>query len=491
MPPSNEHLLRRAGGSYFRIERVLGSGAMGSVFLVRDPNLADRRRVVKVLHEEQALSSRAVERFQREARAMARLHHPHIAGVEDIGLLEPQAGARPLPYYVMPWVDGESLRAILKRRTRLSPAEVLDLGVQAASALEAIHDAGVIHCDVKPDNLVVARASGALVLIDFGVMHLEVEGERSGFYGTFAYASDHQVAGNTPRRDDDLFSLSMVLYELACGVRPFAELGSGSEAARARAGKHARPLRKHGVEHPLLESVLEAGIDPDPTKRWTDAAAMKRALEHVRKLFGDAPADARQAATREGAPKKITPTDLADPTVAGAARAPAPLAATVESEGVRREAAKPTLPTVQVEKAAPAIDPEADKPTRKLTPIEAPIAPPIALPIAPRVAALPFVPAKPEYRNRHAQFLFPPRAFPPLRPVAAPAPPKRGIRDVVLAAVSIAMLAVSLVVAALILRGPGKSASSSANDANDANAPSSANGASKAAVPGPRPGSGL
>lgn len=315
-----ETILRRPGGLYFKVERALGGGAMGEVYVVRDPNLANRRRVIKVLHAAAASHPPSVERFFKEARAMARLHHANIATVDDIGTLVDEGGRTTSPYYAMPWVEGESVRALLARRRRLAPEEALDLVIQAASALGAMHEAGVIHCDIKPDNLVVSN--GKLAVIDFGVMHLEASGEREGFHGTFAYASAHQLAGKTPRREDDLFSLSMVLYELVAGARPFAEMGSGPDAARARAGKRARPLREHGIDHALLEAIVEGGIDPRPEKRWSDASSMVRALKRVRTLF--ATADAR--ATRRGvhlrttrhaplAPERISPTDLADPTV--------------------------------------------------------------------------------------------------------------------------------------------------------------------------------
>ena len=320
LPP--ETILRRPGGLYFKVERALGGGAMGNVYVVRDPNLANRRRVIKVLHADAAAHPPAVERFVREARAMARLQHPNIAAVEDIGMIEDERGRPKTSFYVMPYVEGESVRSLLARRRRLPPKDALALVIQAATALVAMHGAGVIHCDIKPDNMVVTEG-GKLVVIDFGVMHLEAAGEREGFYGTFAYASDHQVAGKTPRREDDLFALSMVLYELLAGVRAFSEHGSGPDAARARAGKKARPLRDFGIDHALLETLVEGGIDPDDKKRWTDAEAMLRALKRVATLFDDkeraAPPlmDPHLRTTRHAplAHEKISPTDLADPTV--------------------------------------------------------------------------------------------------------------------------------------------------------------------------------
>ncbi|CAN5764529.1 hypothetical protein BH09MYX1_BH09MYX1_59810 [soil metagenome] len=322
-------LLRRPGGLYFKIERGLGGGSMGEVYVVRDGNLANRQRVIKVLQAELAPKPVAVERFLRKARAMARLRHPNIVSIEDIGMLEDERGRPTVPYYVMPFVEGESLRALLDQKRTLPPGRALDLIRQAASGLAAMHAAGVIHCDVKPDNLVISKADGALVLIDFGVMHLEVEGAREGFYGTYGYASEHQLEGHAPRREDDLYSLSMVLYELLVGVRPFAEHGSGVKGALARAGKHAISLRERGIDHAILETLVERGIHPDVAKRWPDAETMMRSAKHVRTLFDDAkplaalarsPANAARIhlqTTRVAlvpAPAKITPTDLADPT---------------------------------------------------------------------------------------------------------------------------------------------------------------------------------
>lgn len=365
---------------------------------------------------------------------MARLHHPNIAGVEDIGTLEDDRGLVGAPYYAMPYVDGESVRALLKRRIRLSPGEALDLVIQAAAGLAAIHDAGVIHCDVKPDNLVIARANGAVVLIDFGVMHLEVEGERSGFYGTFAYASDHQVAGKTPRREDDLFSLSMVLYELVTGVRAFADFGSGSEGARARAGKRPTPARKHGIEHPILETLIETGLHPDEAKRWSDAGTMKRALERVRTLFVERGAPEAKQAPTKNAPlgRKITPTDLADPTV------PRPRA--IGDEIVTRVSLAAIPPrAIEATKASAGMRKFDTAVTIVNAPAPVPIvgaAPPVSRDVLPPTVLRPLAAA---FARKQA----------PLRA------PRSQRRDVWLAVSSMVLLAASIVVAAWILKTGG------------------------------------
>ncbi len=200
----------------YALERPLGHGAMSVVDLARDVEL-DREVAVKRLAENFARDDDLRARFQREARLAARLAHPNVVRVYDVGSDDDGR-----PFIAMEFVDGETLAELLARRGPLPPDEVAALGVQACRALAAAHAAGLVHRDVKPQNLILRR-DGLLKLGDFGIA-FGLEGTRltiaGTVLGTAAYLAPEQARGEEVTAAADIYGLGAVLYELLTGHPP-------------------------------------------------------------------------------------------------------------------------------------------------------------------------------------------------------------------------------------------------------------------------------
>src|ERR1051325_9187595 len=210
--------LERAVGSQYEIVRLLGAGGMGSVYLARE-RLLERQVAIKVLRRE-LVNADGQERFIREARTAARLTHPHIVPMYSFGQADDTL------YYVMGYVDGESLEQRLKRLQKLEPGEARRVLAELASALEYAHGNGVVHRDIKPDNVMLERGTSRAILTDFGIAKISAAGTqitRTGMIvGTPLYMSPEQAAGD---RDvdgrSDLYSLGVIGYRMLSGRVPF------------------------------------------------------------------------------------------------------------------------------------------------------------------------------------------------------------------------------------------------------------------------------
>ena len=243
-------------GGRYEIERPLGHGAMAVVDLARDHEL-DRDVALKRLAENLARDAGLRERFVREGRLAARLNHPNIVRVFDVG----EADGR--PYIAMEHVDGETLADTLVRRGPLPPKEAAALGAQAARALAAAHAAGLVHRDVKPHNLLV-RSDGVLKLGDFGIA-VGVEGTRltlaGTVLGTAAYLAPEQARAEEVTAAADVYALGLVLAELVTGrPDPAARIGGpfGDTIRRCvAADPRARPSASE-VAHELEGDTVAA-----------------------------------------------------------------------------------------------------------------------------------------------------------------------------------------------------------------------------------------
>ena len=251
----------------YRLERSLGQGGMATVFAARDEEL-HRPVAVKLLAENLGHDPELRARFLREARLAARLSHPNVVRVFDAGEDEGR------PYIVMELVDGETVADLLVRRGRLDPAEAVALGRQAAEALQHAHDAGLVHRDVKPQNLLLRR-DGTLEIADFGIARaaettrLTLAGT---VLGTAAYLAPEQALGEDVGPAADVYSLGAVLYELLAGEPPF-RFESLAQLAAER--PPLRPLRELAPDVPqALEDVVMSTLARNPTYRPASAAEL-------------------------------------------------------------------------------------------------------------------------------------------------------------------------------------------------------------------------
>ena len=248
---------------------------MGAVYLAREPFL-DRSVAVKVLHGD-VVSGDARERFLREARTAARLSHPHIVPLYTFG----QAGG--LLYYVMGFVDGESLGARLTREGRLSPGETRRIASELADGLHYAHQMGVVHRDVKPDNVLLDRITGRAMLTDFGIAKqfaaTESLTQTGVIVGTPHYMSPEQASGE--RQLDgrsDIYSLGVMSYRMATGRLPF-EGSSMRDVLAQHAARDPVPAKHIVPSQPLdLDHEIARALAKDPSGRWSSARAMRDAL---------------------------------------------------------------------------------------------------------------------------------------------------------------------------------------------------------------------
>jgi serine/threonine protein kinase len=257
---------RRLGGRY-RMEALLATGGMGEVWAARDL-LLDRAVAVKVLGGALAGDGRAAERLRREARAAARLEHPSIARVLDLG----EQGGR--PYLVMELLEGESLAARIGRAGAMAPPEAARVVAAVADALEAAHRAGVVHRDVKPGN-VFLTSDGEVKVLDFGIASAAGEAALTTgeLLGTPAYLAPERVLGHPATPAADVYALGVVLYELLAGRRPFGD-GSDIEQAMAHVHAHPEPLALAAPSAPpFLVAACEQAMAKDPSARPPSAAA--------------------------------------------------------------------------------------------------------------------------------------------------------------------------------------------------------------------------
>jgi len=253
---------------------------MSAVYRAFDTVL-ERQVAIKVLHAQGATDADQLERFRREARAVAQLNHPHIVTVIDAG--EQEDRIRPTPYIVFEYVEGETLKARIRRNGRLPIGEAIAYAIEIARALGAAHERGIVHRDVKPQNVLVDEEGRAKVT-DFGIARtLDQEGltQDGRVLGTTDYVSPEQALGHPVTGQSDLYSLGIVLFEMLTGDVPFK-----GENQVAVAMKHVRDdMPDVQARRPEVSSALAAVVDrataKDLSKRYRDDAELVADLEDV------------------------------------------------------------------------------------------------------------------------------------------------------------------------------------------------------------------
>ncbi len=266
----------------YKIISQLGAGGMGVVYRARDERL-QRDVAIKVLHPGLLADERARKRFHQEALALARVSHPNIAAVFDVG---EQDG---MDYLVMECIAGESL-ARKVQSAALAPKVVADLGLQIANALEEAHEQGVVHRDLKPGNIMVTP-KGHIKVLDFGLAKLFTEAdshevtqsfaETRGPLGTLSYMSPEQAEGKPVDARTDLWSLGVVLYESLAHKRPF-EGDTAAAVLRAVSNGTPRPLREVCPSAPEESGrIISHALEKDVSKRYQSASEMSRDLSSL------------------------------------------------------------------------------------------------------------------------------------------------------------------------------------------------------------------
>ena len=283
--------------SRYRILSKLGGGGMGVVYEAEDLELG-RRVAVKFLPEETAKSADALERFKREARAASALNHPHICTIHDVGVHDGQ------PFLVMERLSGTTLKHVIGARA-LPVDQLLSLGEQIAAALDAAHRAGIVHRDLKPANLFVNQGGDAKVL-DFGLAKFTASGasgsavdpetptgtgeyqtEAGTTLGTVAYMSPEQARGQVVDARSDLFSLGVVLYEMATGRLPFEGSNTAEIFAAILRNDPVPPRELVPDQSPALparlEEIILKALEKDASLRYQSAADLRGDLRRLRR----------------------------------------------------------------------------------------------------------------------------------------------------------------------------------------------------------------
>jgi eukaryotic-like serine/threonine-protein kinase len=272
--------------SHYRIIQKLGAGGMGEVYLAQDSSLG-RKVAIKILPDRLAADEEARRRLIGEARAAAKVDHPNICTIHEVGEEEGRA------FIVMQYVAGETLGTMIHRK-RLGLTESLDIALQIAEGLAEAHSLGMIHRDLKPENVMIT-AQGRVKVMDFGLAKatqdsplMDTQGltvslltEPGIIVGTPAYMSPEQVRGEALDTRSDIFSFGAVLYELITGKQPFAAENAIATIS-AVLTREAPPLKQFGVDSPVaLQKIVARALDKDLKNRYQTVAELLRDLRSL------------------------------------------------------------------------------------------------------------------------------------------------------------------------------------------------------------------
>jgi serine/threonine protein kinase len=260
-----------------------GKGGMAFVYRARDLML-ERDVAIKILREDYSNDIAFQERFRQEAKAAANLSHPNIVTVHDFGIDQGKL------FIVMEFVPGDDLKTIIRRKGRLSPKEAIPLIIQACAGIGYAHRAGLVHCDVKPQNLLV-MPDNRLKVTDFGIARalasIKPEEQVDVVWGSPQYFSPEQASGSAPSPASDVYSLGVVLYEMLAGTLPF---NASSTTGFSQMHKESVPgdISKvvPGIS-PSLQQIIEKVLSKEPSMRYRTADQMGRVLQKFGAGLGD------------------------------------------------------------------------------------------------------------------------------------------------------------------------------------------------------------
>jgi len=286
---------------HYRIIEKIGAGGMGEVYLAQDAEL-DRNVALKFLPHHLCQDDECRRRFKREAQAAARLDHPNIVPVHEVG--EHQGR----PYFAMAHIEGPSLDAVIKKDT-IGTDQAINLALQICEGLQEAHDAGVIHRDIKPGNIIIDH-NGRPRLLDFGLASVKGEEKitRTGStMGTVAYMSPEQVKGQEIDQRSDLFSLGVVLFELIAGRTPFHR---DTEAATLQAIAQEIPepvTRYKAAVSDGIQEIIHRALDKNIETRYQTAAGMAAELRREKQALESGESHFKRGKTRSRMARILVP----------------------------------------------------------------------------------------------------------------------------------------------------------------------------------------
>jgi eukaryotic-like serine/threonine-protein kinase len=282
--------LRRATGNRYRVLRRLGGGGMADVYVAEQSQLS-RRVVIKVLHPHLARDAEVAERFRREAEAAAKLVHPHICGIHDYGATED------VVFTVMPYLEGGSFADLIQKNRCVDPARAVTIVSQVACALDYAHRHGVIHRDVKPDN-VLFDEDGNAVLTDFGIATARFHARLTATgraMGTPHYMSPEQAMGKLVDGRSDIYAVGILLYEALVGFPPFDGVDSFSVSYKQ---VHEEPVAPNVVSSrvPLeLSTIVMKCLAKQPSARFSRGFELADALTASLRSLPETPSSPRNS----------------------------------------------------------------------------------------------------------------------------------------------------------------------------------------------------
>src|SRR5262245_44213556 len=470
--PANDPNVGKLLDGKYRLDSYLSHGGMGSVYKATHVML-DKIVVVKLIKPELVTSAEIVRRFQREARAASNLSHPNIVSVYDLGQTEDGT-----LYIAMEFIDGPSLKDVIRKTGPLPVARINTILRQVAAALAEAHNHHIIHRDLKPHNVMLAKGPGGqevAKLLDFGIAKTFEEGTQltqTGFaIGTPQYMAPEQAAGQEVTAQSDLYSLGAMLYEMLIGEVPFDASTTAAILIKQLTEEPQPPSRRKPElkVSPVLEAIAMRCLDKDPAKRFASAEAFAAALTQ-----GDAGAAAARSAD---APTKVFANPLSPAaTEGGTTRPVAPPAATAPAATAPLPTMSPATATVAP--VAPPL-PAATLPA-PLPPMPAAAAA-VAAPVAPALVAPPLPVTVESSSDGTGTRPTVPGTAPPAATAPAAGSSRTGLW-ITLGAVAVLILAVAALQLGVIPSGQG-TASSASTTAQAAPAPQ----ASPAAADTPAP----
>lgn len=255
-------MIQRILARRYELQELIGGGGMADVYKAQD-KLLDRAVAVKILHQQYANDAEFVEKFRREATAAAKLAHPNIVNIYDVG---EDGGSQ---YIVMEYVSGPTLKEVIQQKGCLEPIEAVRIAKEIASALESAHRNNLVHCDIKPHNILV-MPDGHIKVTDFGIARAVSASTMTysgSVMGSVHYFSPEQAKGTVITTKSDVYSLGVVLYEMLTGQLPF-----NGETSVSIALKHLQeepvPIRQINQSiPPVLEAIVQKAMSKDPADR--------------------------------------------------------------------------------------------------------------------------------------------------------------------------------------------------------------------------------